>query len=420
MEDLVSCNICAQVFDSLYFIPKMLKCGHTFCSPCLIKLLQENPRCPNCRAEVNEIESSLPVNYDILKAVDFHKSKCWPERKMNIVTEVAKRKDIILKKKTQMTKILDKCLEKLEELTMSQSERIDTENTRKILDEIDEDLKKTDDDLRSDNIKSYISILLLSFRNSEQFLLKISKKLQNGEKVFAVHKINEEFKYGEVSFFSNQLFFHCLSLSKVPKDSSLVWFEDVKQCLNSKDFCTFLKIHCYKKNVTSFVIIETLDQYLCNEFIKLCTGECGPSYKGSFFEKRRMYRNAFSKDLTNVLSVHKDIENESEEMRLKDYKRCDQNHQSASFNENEMLLYLNKYNGGFLMVRYKSAFYDNWNITSVLTSICRLNITSPPYIPNITFRPPIGRVISPLTLYKDINDENSSNLILDCGILINL
>ena len=95
-------------------------------------------------------------------------------------TEVAKRKDIILKKKTQMTlngKILDKCLEKLEELTMSESERIDTVNARKILDEIDEDLKKTDDVVRSDDIKSSISILLSSFENSEQFLLEVKKKL---------------------------------------------------------------------------------------------------------------------------------------------------------------------------------------------------------------------------------------------------
>ncbi|RXG69536.1 hypothetical protein Avbf_02798 [Armadillidium vulgare] len=90
----------------------------------------------------------------------------------------------------------------------------------------------------------------------EQFLLEIYRRLQNGEKFFAVHKINEEFKYGEVSFFSNQLFFHCLSLSKVPKDSSLIWFEDVKQCWNCKKFFTFIKISCNEKYLTPFVIIE--------------------------------------------------------------------------------------------------------------------------------------------------------------------
>ncbi|KAL7633188.1 UNVERIFIED_CONTAM: hypothetical protein RMT77_016558, partial [Armadillidium vulgare] len=148
---------------------------------------------------------------------------------MDIATEVAKRKDIILKKKTQMklnAKILDKCLAKLEELTMSQSERIDTVNARKIIDEIDEDLKKTDDVVLFDDIKSSISILLSNFQGfdySEQFLLEIYKRLQNGEKVFAVHKINEEFKYGEVSFFSNQLFFYSLTSSQAPKDSSLIW-----------------------------------------------------------------------------------------------------------------------------------------------------------------------------------------------------
>ncbi|KAL7631186.1 UNVERIFIED_CONTAM: hypothetical protein RMT77_018512 [Armadillidium vulgare] len=120
-------------------------------------------------------------------------------------------------------KILDKCLERLKELTESQSERIDAVNTRKILDEIDEDLKKTDDVVLFDDIKSSISILLSSFDYPKDFLLEIYKRLQNGEKVFAVHKINEEFKYGEVSFFSNQLFFYSLNSSQVPKDSSLIW-----------------------------------------------------------------------------------------------------------------------------------------------------------------------------------------------------
>ncbi|KAL7631325.1 UNVERIFIED_CONTAM: hypothetical protein RMT77_018373 [Armadillidium vulgare] len=394
MEDFVSCKICAQEFDNLRFIPKMLKCRHTFCSPCLIKLLQENPFCPNCRAEIKEIESSLRVNYTTLEVVDFYKSKCCPEKKFDIATEVAKRKDIILKKKTQMTKILDKCLEKLEELTVSQSERIDTVNARKILDEIDEDLKKTDDGARSDDTKSSISVLLSSFRRSEQFLLEIYKRLQNGEKVFAVHKINEEFKYGEVSFFSNQLFFHSLTSSQVPKDSSLVWFEDVKKCLNSNDFCPFLKICCNEKNVPTFVIIETFDKCFCNIFIKLCTGEWGPSYKGSSLKQGNNKSIESRNDLINVLRVEKRIENVNEKIRLSEYIYRSHNFQSVSFKENEMLLYLD-YKSDFDIFRPDNTFDDTWLL-------------------------PFGRVISPLTFYKDINYENPSNCILDCGILINL
>ncbi|KAL7631771.1 UNVERIFIED_CONTAM: hypothetical protein RMT77_017925 [Armadillidium vulgare] len=394
MEDFVSCKICAQEFDNLRFIPKILKCRHTFCSPCLIKLLQENPFCPNCRAEIKEIESSIRVDYTALEIVDFYKSKCCPEKKFDIATEVAKRKDIILKKKTQMTKILDKCLEKLEELTVSQSERIDTVNARKILDEIDEDLKKTDDVVLSYDIKSSISILLSSFKGPEKFLLEIYKRLQNGEKVFAVHKINEEFKYGEVSSFSNQLFFHCLSLSKVPKDSSLIWFEDVKKCLNSKNFCPFLKICCNGKNVPTFVIIETFDKCFCNIFIKLCTGEWGPSYKGSSLKQGNNKSIKSKNDLINVLRVEIRMENENEMTRLSEYDCRSHNYKSVSFKENEMLLYLD-YNSDFDIFRPDDTFDDTWYL-------------------------PFGRVISPLTLYEDINHYNPSNLILDCGILINL
>ncbi|KAL7631070.1 UNVERIFIED_CONTAM: hypothetical protein RMT77_018628 [Armadillidium vulgare] len=336
----------------------------------------------------------------------------------DIATEVVKRKDIILKKKTQMTKNLDNCLQKLEELTMSQSERIDTVNARKILDEIDEDLKKTDDVVRSDDIKSSISILLSSFRNSEQFLLEIYKRLQNGEKVFAVHKLYEEFKYGEVSFFSKQLFFHSLSLSKVPKDSSLVWFEDVKQCLNYKNFCTFIKISSF---MAPFVIIEieTFDQCFCNKFIKLCTGECGQSYKGSIFSKRYNNRDTCD-DLTSVFQVKKYTENKSEKMRLMDCKHRYQNHQSVSFKENEMLLYLDL-DVGFTIFRCNSAFnpYRKRNSTGV-TYFFGFPLVHGPRAPDITCSPPIGRVISPLSLHKDINYKNCSDLILDCGILINL
>ncbi|RXG51021.1 RING finger protein nhl-1 [Armadillidium vulgare] len=226
MEEIVTCSICAQVFNSFRFIPKILECGHTFCSPCVTKLFRNNPRCPNCRAEIKGTESLLPINYTTLKVVDIYKSKNWSESEMDITAEVTKRKDIILKKEARMAlsfEVFDKCLAKLEKLTVSESERIGTVNVKRILNEVDEDLKRTDDVVRCDDLKKSMSFLLSNFEDSKEYLLEIYKRLQNEEKVFAVHKINDYVKYGKIFMCGNQLFFYSLSLSEVPKNSSLIW-----------------------------------------------------------------------------------------------------------------------------------------------------------------------------------------------------
>ncbi|RXG53529.1 hypothetical protein Avbf_16236 [Armadillidium vulgare] len=68
-----------------------------------------------------------------------------------------------------------------------------------------------------------MSFLLSNFEDSKEYLLEIYKRLQNEEKVFAVHKINDYVKYGKIFMCGNQLFFYSLSLSEVPKNSSLIW-----------------------------------------------------------------------------------------------------------------------------------------------------------------------------------------------------
>ncbi|RXG52483.1 hypothetical protein Avbf_16097 [Armadillidium vulgare] len=148
------------------------------------------------------------------------------------------------------------------------------------------------------------------------FFLRFTKDFKMERKFLQFIKLMKNLNTEKFLSFQINYSSIALSLSKVPKDSSLIWFEDVKQCLNYKNFCTFIKISCNEKNVTPFVIIEMFDQCLCNKFIKLCTGECGPSYKGSIFEKGHNYKNAFSNELPSVLYVKKYTENESEKMRL--------------------------------------------------------------------------------------------------------
>ncbi|KAB7503085.1 hypothetical protein Anas_12623 [Armadillidium nasatum] len=83
------------------------------------------------------------------------------------------RKEILSKTKSSITsslEVLDECLEKLEELTVSEG-RVHTVNGKKILKEVEEEFKKTIDVTFLVDIKSSMSILLSSFENSEDYLL---------------------------------------------------------------------------------------------------------------------------------------------------------------------------------------------------------------------------------------------------------
>ncbi|RXG70927.1 hypothetical protein Avbf_04422, partial [Armadillidium vulgare] len=74
-------------FDSVVLIPKILQCGHTFCSPCVTRVTENNPRCPICGKEINERESSPITNFDTLSVVDIYNSNSNASSIREILTE---------------------------------------------------------------------------------------------------------------------------------------------------------------------------------------------------------------------------------------------------------------------------------------------------------------------------------------------
>ena len=68
--DVSECPLCCEIYDDQNFLPRLLSCGHTFCSSCLENLLKNNSiSCPECRttASVPVGVVGLTKNYALLR-----------------------------------------------------------------------------------------------------------------------------------------------------------------------------------------------------------------------------------------------------------------------------------------------------------------------------------------------------------------
>eukprot|EP00462_Mataza_sp_D1_P012321 CAMPEP_0175150936 /NCGR_PEP_ID=MMETSP0087-20121206/18181_1 /TAXON_ID=136419 /ORGANISM="Unknown Unknown, Strain D1" /LENGTH=574 /DNA_ID=CAMNT_0016437005 /DNA_START=30 /DNA_END=1754 /DNA_ORIENTATION=+ len=73
MNSSLECTLCFERFDDEKLCPRLLSCGHSFCSQCLEQLLKQNAiTCPTCRKVVSVSEGvhSLPKNFALLDVLD--------------------------------------------------------------------------------------------------------------------------------------------------------------------------------------------------------------------------------------------------------------------------------------------------------------------------------------------------------------
>ena len=66
------CSICFCQYDKYQKVPRVLRCGHTFCEACLDEMKQPPAKrnsiiCPNCRVPTENVLSTknLPRNEDV-------------------------------------------------------------------------------------------------------------------------------------------------------------------------------------------------------------------------------------------------------------------------------------------------------------------------------------------------------------------
>ena len=79
MENIIECSICLERYDKKEKLPRILTCGHTFCTSCLIKIKENNKpdnkiKCPldsKLEADKNSIEE-IPINRVIVDLLDLN------------------------------------------------------------------------------------------------------------------------------------------------------------------------------------------------------------------------------------------------------------------------------------------------------------------------------------------------------------
>ena len=79
MENIIECSICLEKYDKKEKLPRILTCGHTFCTSCLIKIKEKNEpdnkiKCPlDLKLEADKINiEEIPINRVIVDLLDLN------------------------------------------------------------------------------------------------------------------------------------------------------------------------------------------------------------------------------------------------------------------------------------------------------------------------------------------------------------
>ncbi|KAK4303628.1 hypothetical protein Pmani_024372 [Petrolisthes manimaculis] len=78
------CGICFTLFDDIERRPRTLPCGHTFCTSCLIVLLEtKNLTCPSCRVKHRTTTiNKIPISYIVEEMVRHQQQMLRQQRQM--------------------------------------------------------------------------------------------------------------------------------------------------------------------------------------------------------------------------------------------------------------------------------------------------------------------------------------------------
>ena len=67
----LTCDICFNQFGEEFLCPRVLLCGHTYCTRCIKRLIQDESQCPKCNVKIEQKEvSQVIVNFFVVSQLN--------------------------------------------------------------------------------------------------------------------------------------------------------------------------------------------------------------------------------------------------------------------------------------------------------------------------------------------------------------
>ncbi|KAL7637860.1 UNVERIFIED_CONTAM: hypothetical protein RMT77_011472 [Armadillidium vulgare] len=398
MEYIISCEICSVEYNDTETIPRMLDCGHSFCTTCITQL--KSPLCPKCRTNFPR-GKEFPVNFSLISLVEEWKSE--KNLSPDIISSIQNLKEKLVSKLSVINKMSEICNTKesiesdLRFLTYLEEENLKEEFGSKKQMIISKKLKKLEEKYKECSLVNYVffddldKFSTFSLQNdvsSETFFSEIYKILKSSEKIFTYKRINKELKFGELTVRDNKIMIHSLTQNDIPKDSKIVQFEKLREMFTNKTLDAFFEITA--KNGTSHTIIIHLhDRMSIPHFIKLCTAEKSLTYKNLPFSKGKNINIRTERGRRNIddhsISLESILELSFPKVLLLDYYKNIPG--KVPCVENDVIV-TGRSDDGFQILRVKQP-----NIYSIL-----------------------GKVTYPSDLWNYVTFDNVEK-ILDCGLV---
>ncbi|KAL7638328.1 UNVERIFIED_CONTAM: hypothetical protein RMT77_010897 [Armadillidium vulgare] len=268
-------------------LPVVLECGHAFCRSCvLLKMKSSKSLCPKCQRPVKEKQWSIPNNSSTQTYLKYLRMKQKEREYLKTVYSIR-------------NKIAEVQVSKLLAFDSAQSGNACTAGAKKSV-----DTNSSFAEINKSQFESNGSISICLPKTSldnipcpNEFLKKVYRSAEF-DLSFTTCEVNDKINYGKISIQENIILFHCLDLSELPKGSFQIQFENIKKYLQPGRFHSFLKINF--GDDSKIVIFEMLKKNWSEKFLKLCTGECGASFKQDFLTNYSKKDSQYSDDLDSV------------------------------------------------------------------------------------------------------------------------